>query len=304
MTISPVTVEDSGLKKSAADCALLVALPLEREAFGEDVAAARIWDSRQARGDYALAVTIDSGLADADEAWSTHGATVAMLCKDLINEARSAGACFISETADADSFRRASISGASVLILVAHWKGSDIVRRDIGPGLGQRLRKLMEEPADAFEVRLATQLNDFGFSTVGEINLALNTFIQSSDDPAGSRDELDRRLAGDIVPGGCVELRDGYYKPHELAHLISPAWAGLIDLNVCHSIRLAAALKQERGDRLVITNEAQKFPARCLRELREVFARLAVAGHDYLALRRDIFVAYSKLVGKEPRNAS
>jgi hypothetical protein len=237
------------------------------------------------------------------EAWKRHGARVATLCKELIAEARAAGARFIAEAADAGAFQRATRSGAGVIMLVAHWKGSDILRRDIGPGLKQRLRTILEEPADAFEAQLASRLLSFGCSTAGEISLALNSFIQSNGDPADIRDELDRRLAGEIVPGDCVELRDGYHKPQDLAALIAPHWAGVFDLNVCHSIRLALGLKQGRGDRLVLSNEAQKFPARCLRELREAFIHLSARDHDYPTLRRNIFVAYSRLTGEVSRNA-
>lgn len=296
-------VDTTSKALGAADCALLVALPLDRDAFVGDVNAARELDIRRARGDYALTVTNDSGSVDAAEAWERHGARVATLCKDLIVEARAAGARFIAEAADAEAFQRATRSGAKVIILVAHWKGSDILRRDLGPGVGERLRTIQEKPADAFEARLSSRLAALGYSTAGKISLALNSFIQLDADPADIRDELDRRLAAEIVPGGCVELRDGFHKPQDLADLIAPCWAGVIDLSVCHSIRLALALKQGRGDRLVLSNEAQKFPARCLRELRETFIHLSARGYDYLTLRRDIFVAYSRLLGEESRNA-
>jgi hypothetical protein len=283
------------------DCALLVAVPLTRDAFLADVALATADDPGTARGDYAFNMAYQGHKGDAEAAWQADGLAVAKLASDLIEDARDSGFRYVSEDTDGAAFRQCMGSGASTILIVAHRRGAEVFDWDIRPGLHDQLLEVLSEPAPPFALRLSQSLAGLDLADAKVVRRGLNAFIASEQEPDDdTRDVLDALLRGGLVPGSCVELRDGYYKDAELADRMPPDWKGVIELSVCHSVRLAVALKQARKDRHIITNEAQKQPSRCLREMREAVLRLAHKPQPYVPLRAHIFCEYSEMLrGKQ-----
>lgn len=284
---------------SPSDCALLVGVPLTHDAFLSDLAMATVEDAALARGDYAFRMVSVGHSGDAEAAWKTDGLPVAELCRDLIDDACDCGLRYIGDQANRAAFLQAMRSGASVVLLVAHRRGADVLTRDIRSGLLDRLRSLVADPTSHSCMRLAQCLNGIVPTDAKAMRRALNTFIAAAPSPDDARDELDALFVSDLVPGSCVELRDGYHKDSEIAGWIPSDWKGVIELGVCHSTRLALTLKQERHDRHIITNEAEKDPSRCLREIREAVLRLALKPQHYVSLRAKIYREYSEVLGRK-----
>lgn len=284
---------------SPSDCALLVAVPLTREDFLSDAAMATAEDVALARGDYAFRMVSVGHNGDAEAAWRSDGLPVAELCRDLIDEAGNRGFRYVTDRADRMTFMEAMRSGALVTMLVAHRRGANVLTRDIRLGLRDRLSEAFVDPTNQSAARLAQCLAGVDLSDAKAIRRGFNAFIEESPDRDDARDELDSLLADDLVPGSCVEFRDGYHKDAEVASWIPSEWKGIIELGVCHSIRLALALKQRRQNRHIVTNEAEKEPSRCLREMHEAVLRLALEPQPYVSLRAMIFAQYSSTLRRK-----
>jgi len=286
-----------------ADCALLLALPLTRASFAGDVEGFGATDPGCARGDYAHRMVAQAYNGDVDRAWEHDGKEVAALGQALVDEARAARFVLVDAAATSASLAAAAASGASVIMLCAHWRGPEVARVDLRPPFEDAVADLATSP-DPFLRDLARH---FAAAEARYLDAAresvrvegVNAFLRSRafGDPEAMRDQLDDWFCSALVAGNCLELRDGFFKALDLAAVIPADWAGIFDLGICHSLRLALALKAGRSDRLVVTNEAEKQPDRCFRELREVAVRLSAQAQPYLPLRRDVFVAYSVLTG-------
>ena len=260
-------VDPFELISSPSDCALLVAVPLTAKEFETDVAAALASDTSSARGDYAFGMARNLGRRNA---WIKVGKQLAELFSLLIEDAQRVGFRYVSARATANCFEQAFGSGAKVVLLVAHWRDPEFVSAsDVRTETRGILEKLAEDSSDKFLGRLATHRpsTTHTASDVQEIRFArdwLLDFLGSFNKGVvgAARDELDCRLSGCLVPGNCLELRDGYHKAVTLANRIPARWGGIIDLGVCNSMRLALSLKEDRTDRAVISNEHAKYPDR------------------------------------------
>jgi hypothetical protein len=309
---------------SPAECAVLVAPPLTREAFESDVAAAQSHTpARQARGDYAFQLARKSQHdGNIERAWREDGAIVADLCNAVISDAKSVG-IRVYETATAASLTDAIRSGARVIVLIAHWKGTRVTAADIRMEALDGLADI-SLARDAFECRVQDRIANFVRRTEGRIRPAviadelsklicseagypvdervladLDTFMNSPERAraiGAIRDRIDAQFPDLLVAGNCLELRDGFHKPEAIASLFIPSWNGLVELCVCFSMVLALAIKQCRDDRRVITNEWAKDPERCLAELRETFLLLSSRRHNYAVLRGHVFSRYSAML--------
>ena len=307
-----------------SECAVLVAVPLSREQFEQDVAAAQTEiPAEHSRGDYAVRMARkDHYGGDLAKAWDEDGAVVANLCLKVIEDARSVGAHTYA-SATPETLSDAIRSGAHVIILIAHWKGSRILATDIrippfkefvgGPRPSHRLQRTVWDTLnrgireDGGRLRssvIADQLNRLMCREAGyEIDdgdwLDFDEFMDGPEDRANigaARDQFDDEFAGIVVPGNCLELRDGYRKGKAVAGMFPDHWGGLVELCVCTSMSLAFAIKQGRDDRRIITNERAKDPERCLPELRETLLRLASGTHEYAALRGKVFAEYTGIL--------
>lgn len=290
-------VGDDGLAIVApSDCALLVAIPLSKEEFVQDVAMASLTDPARVRGDYAYRMSSNAVDLDLNRAWDTEGREVAELCEELVHEARESGFAYVADSANREAFNEAFASGASVIQIVAHRRPAEIITRDIlAPSCDEMLRN-MTPGSDGAIIQLIDRLTSAAPASRTAIRRTLSDFIQGASNWDDARDLVDQTFARHIVPGSCLELRDGYHKDCEIASWVPTDWSGVFDLGVCHSVRLALALKGGHGDRLTITNEAAKEPARCLPEMREAILRLRVAPAYYPTLKAEIFRWYSQML--------
>src|SRR5262245_40947932 len=102
-----------------ADCALALALPIEREAFFADLAAGPAMD--YVRGMVAGRLP--------DVVWEEDEAPLTKLCADLLETASSLGVETARRAALADL--PATFSRHQVVTLVAHWRGARILPTDL-----------------------------------------------------------------------------------------------------------------------------------------------------------------------------
>jgi hypothetical protein len=90
-----------------------------------------------------------TGASLAEAAWRADGLPVAELCRYL------RGFCYLAEQADRATFLQAMGSGASVMLLVAHRRGADVLTRGIRSGLRDRLLEVFANPTNRFAGQLA-----------------------------------------------------------------------------------------------------------------------------------------------------
>lgn len=300
------------------ECALLVAPPLDFESFEKDVEmAGPSIPPQQARGDYAFQMVRALPEPDVKTAWLKDGKLVASLCHELISDVESVGVKVYKE-ATRQQLIEATNDGVSVIVLVAHWRGSRVGATDLRmEAISNALAKL-QTYCDPFERNLFKQLDSImsGSETAPKASVIADAIsaaiceqagypnsrpddgFMNAPDHAGAigavRDRVDELFCDFLVPGNCLEFRDGYHKATAVAGMFAEDWAGVVDLAVCHSLYLAEAIKSGRDDRRVLTNELAKQPERCLPELRETFLRLSLGGQNYINLRLKVFTAYSQ----------
>ena len=287
-----------------SDCSLLVALPLTKEAFRDDVATAVSADPNNARGDFAASLAVQDLVTDIEGAWHRLGAPTSELVKELADVAETVGVGRIDLAATADSLAAACKDGFHVIILLAHWRSARLVSRDLAAGFAD----IFNAADKADDIDLA-ELHEFFANHVHPrqpnpgprlIANAINHYMRDLDAEAhfALREALEKSYPDHIVPGNAVELRDGYHKADELGARVDPIWSGIVDLGVCHSFHLAYAIKQGRNDRRVLTNEAAKYPIRCMREITEALVRLSGAPQSYIPMRVDIHKTYNEIVSR------
>ncbi len=300
------------------ECALLVAPPLDFESFEKDVEmAGSSIPAKQARGDYAFQMVRALPEPDVKTAWLKDGKLVASLCQELISDAESVGVK-VCRKATRQQLIEVTNDGASVVVLVSHWRGSRVCATDLRmEAVSYALAKL-QTSCDPFERYLFKQLNSImpGSEVAPKASVIADAIsaaiceqagypnsrpddgFMNAPDRAGAigavRDRVDELFCDFLVPGNCLEFRDGYHKATTVARMFAEDWAGVVDLAVCHSLYLAEAIKSGRDDRRVLTNELAKQPERCLPELRETFLRLSSGGQNYIKLRMKVFAAYSQ----------
>lgn len=301
-------------------CALLIAPPLDLASFEKDVemAGPQI-PAREARGDYALQMVKALPRPDAKTAWRKDGKIVAALCRELISDAQSLKVK-VYEKATREGLIEATKEGVSVVVLVAHWRGSRVSATDLRIEALPAALERLQTSSDPFERSLLERLNLIVSNCTSVLKASIladliSTAIcqeagypcERADDGfmnaphraraiGAVRDRLDALHPEFLVPGNCLEFRDGYHKAAAVADMFPEDWGGVVELAVCHSLYLAEAIKSGRNDRRVLTNELSKQPERCLPELRETFLRLSLEDQNYIKLRLEIFAAYSQAV--------
>ena len=296
------------------ECALLVAPPLDFESFEKDVEmAGPSIPAKQARGDYAFQMVRALPEPDVMTAWLKDGKFVASLCRELISDAESVGVKVYKE-ATRQQLIEATNDGVSVVVLVAHWRGSRVGATDLRMEAVSDVLAKLQTSCDTFERNLFNQLDPIMSASetapkasviADEISAVIceqagyptsrpDDGFMNAPDRAGAIGAVRDRVDEFLVPGNCLEFRDSYHKASAVAGMFAEDWAGVVDLAVCHSMYLAEAIKSGRDDRRILTNELDKQPERCLPELRETFLRLSSGGQNYIKLRMKVFAAYSQ----------
>lgn len=300
------------------ECALLVAPALDFESFEKDVEmAGSSIPAQQARGDYAFQMVRALPKPDVKTAWCKDGQGVALLCRELISDAESVDVKVCRE-ATRQQLIKATNDGASVVVLVAHWRGSRVSATDLRMEALPDALYALQTSSDPFERNLLERLDSIMSSSEGApkasviADLISTAICEQAGHPnsrpddgfmnashractiGAVRDRVDELFCDFLVPGNCLEFRDGYHKASAVAGMFSEDWSGVVDLAVCHSLYLAEAIKSGRDDRRVLTNEFAKQPERCLPELRETFLRLSSGEQNYIKLRLEVFATYSQ----------
>jgi len=302
------------------DCALLVAPPLDLESFRGDVEMARpSVPARLARGDYAHQMVKALPTPSVDKAWDKDGQAVASLCRKLIADAVSVGVNVYVD-ASRDRLTKVTRDNAAVIVIVAHWRGSRVAASDLRIHELENAMRAAQSSSDPFAWRIYERLD----SIVSESGLETRASVLADaisveicreagypdprpDDgfmngPERSttigqvRDRADALFPDFLVPGHCLEFRDGYHKAHVVAEMFDPGWSGVVELAVCHSIHLAERIKSGREDRRIFTNEMGKHPERCIPELRVTFLRLSKGEESYIHLRFEVFKEFSRIL--------
>ena len=183
----------------------------------------------------------------------------------------------------------ASVKGAKVIILIAHWRGNSVLGVDLRPGFMDALRQTAPDIAAEISALMHDPSNDN--PTI--VAHAVDQWVKQ--DPSLQVDRrtlLEDSAPANIVPGNCLELRNGYRKAYELEMQLAPGWGGVLELCVCHSEELALTLEDGRRDRHAITNAIAKIPARILPELREALLFASLAPIPYVQRRVEIMQDY------------
>lgn len=94
----------------------------------------------------------------------------------------------------------------------------------------------------------------------------LGTVVEPDDDPAGllTRTDLDVLFGESLRPSAEVEFRDGLKTVRQLAESIPENFEGFIQLDVCHGVIVAEALKRMRPKAHFIVGNRRVHPVRAL----------------------------------------
>ena len=297
---------------SPQDCAVLVALPLTYADFETDLLAFSSLDVRSTRGDYSARMAGEN----ATLGWERHGSKISDLCNALFEIAALVGVDAYPQATLADISEAATRK--SVLVILAHWRGVEVMSADLKCGAYDELERHCSAFTSRVSVAVRLAVHRTKSASEGRFEpyrladclneeVVLNSeFGSGSSDDVGigahdripwwqirNRDALDDFLSPFLVPGNCLELRDGYHKAGKIAQALPQDWCGLIELSACHSSYLGSTIQRGyHNTRRMITNERSKHPQICIPELCETFARLPGSKKNYAAIRAVVFNSY------------
>ncbi|WP_299960950.1 hypothetical protein [uncultured Roseobacter sp.] len=277
--------------RGPGDIAILTAVPMTLEDFRADIAARAETDVRDVRGDYSQTALAGRRDGDIHASWVDTRAHVAELVQGLFEGLDRSDFAFTTTEARSEDIYKATLTGAKVILILAHWRGSNVTSNDLRPGvLGAIDGSLSEVSHFLATHRYSRQLGDHAY-----LADALSDWVH--DRPGleiARRTALEHAAPEHIVPGNCLELRDGFHKAPDLALQFVEEWSGVCELVICHSEYLALALKEDRQDRLMITNKTAKDPFRVLPEIREILLRSTLGPFAYCNERSKVFETFEK----------
>lgn len=240
------------------DCALLVAVPLQRSEFLADYAAGT---------DFLGQFVAHQRSRDTDVLWATYEASAATAAAS-INRARRRGVVVVTR-ARLDDFARC-VEQFQVVTLVAHWRSAmfraneildpDAVGRFLSiplPG-GGRGRAAAAEMAVALNRHLLATVGPGEPASVGGgHDAAVETRRQYA--LWHERRDLEPLLGSAVRSGGpAVEFADGLAPIERVVSSIPEAFDGVLDLTVCNSTVLAEEVRRRCRRGLIVANA---FPA-------------------------------------------
>jgi hypothetical protein len=323
-----MTVRDKSSAEEAWDltsptrpdsCILLNCLPIDRTTYVRDFRAWPMFDF----------VRSASGEGSPEEAWTSNGAELANLVVALIEAARSCEVRTVAAATKAD-FIEAFGGGKSVIIVLAHWKGSRLLGRDI-----------LADPSEVVASMAGVPLPNFSPATIdavlgrcrvalGQVSHLVNAVERREDfasrlndliiqDPTPlpglfpseleeglvvgdiwletwHRNALDAMARSKIAPGNCIEFRDGLQNPVDLAQQVPASWKGLVDLTMCQSVILGHLIKMGRADRGILTRRKPLDAAIAVTILRRLIVDIGTGKYNYISRYLELFRETSKLV--------
>jgi hypothetical protein len=270
------------------DCVLVFGTPISREEF--ERACQRI-----PRADYVANLLGVDG--DPEKAWHSLYATVAETAQQLIAVASALGAVVCREATLSD-LAYATIH-REVVILMAHFKGFDVVQEDLVGPLDRIIAAIESgsHPALAYFKQVTREPG----SLVDAFNIAvmdrkLLSYLPRPLEDAGRlsisvgrvlcRDLLDEAFAELIRPGNQIELFDGLHSPGAVERAIWSEFKGELDLTLCNSVALATYIDLRRRNlvrHLHWPDLVDPVPQFIL--IGETLRRLSRQGGSYIALR-------------------
>lgn len=237
-------------KSPLGHCALLFGLPVSRKAFERAC-------KRTPRSDYLTHLIGD----DPEEAWSESYSQIVSAAEELMGVASDGEAAVYPESTLAHL--AAATERASVVILMAHFRGFDFSEADLLVPAGMIAETIanrqvpvlgnfdpaLREPwllVDAFnsaimDRKLLRYLPE-SLANAGERTCALGRVL--------CRDLLDEALDGMIRPGNRLELFDGLHTPGDVAGAIGERFRGELDLALCNSAALATVIDLRRHNQI------------------------------------------------------
>lgn len=178
---------------------------------------------------------------------------------ELIETARQKGFTVVRR-AGLEDLRRAFRESANV-VLMAHWRGSQIREDDLGPAWAEKVKRLVVDSGSAVGAVMRA-LGDERCASPQTVADRLNRAIEKSELhdqwPAGlgratggdeillqtlSRDLVDEAFGTVLRKGNCLEMFDGLHGPGAIARAISADFAGTFDASCCNSSILATYLR-------------------------------------------------------------
>jgi hypothetical protein len=247
-------------RSRASECALLVAIPLDREEFAEDVAR---------RTDFVESYHIALG-DPAKELWPAYE-RYARVCEDVAQTVASWGVRVIRRATAAAFFGAAA--RYAVVTLVAHARGPEITARDIADPAAIRsafaaiCRALgvPERPCPLTAHNMASFLDaTLGPDEINEEEATLETtnfaWRASRYRTRWERRHIVERIVGAALAGGpAIEFHDGLADIDAVAAGL-PRAIRTVDLTVCESVMLAERIRLNRTGGLILANPRPTTP--------------------------------------------
>lgn len=277
------------------DCALCVAVPLTREDFFADLAAPE-------RKDFVQHVRRVNSLAGAADEfyWSSVYAPIAATVERACVTAARLGVDVRQRIMFADL--PSLFAKKKVLTLVAHWRFTRVTASDVVEP--RHFLDTIERPANPLQARVAGAileqspqlLNDCAAATydalreriaaaITPVIAAAHAAYRRPDKPVAesvgeprpvdlrrvTRVAVEEAFPTSIRPAPAIELADGMHTVPEFIEAIPRSFDGVLDMTVCNSVIVGAAVKRARPDCLVAVN---RYPAEM--HVRMTFYALAV----------------------------
>jgi hypothetical protein len=211
-----------------------------------------------------------------DSYFSLYG-TIAGVATELVRQATAMGAGVWSGAGLQDL--RSALATHTAVILLAHWRGSNISESDLLPGWHDRVTDLLK--SDCAPLGIVLRNADLGSELfrpevfVRALNMAIERGAFRCFFPHGlgqrvalhkrvsetlSRDMVDAALKGCIRPGNLLELFDGLHAAGVLVDTVPSSFHGVLDLSCCNSSVPATLLRFERGDAFSIFSNDNLLP--------------------------------------------
>jgi hypothetical protein len=247
---------------SLADTGILIAVPLDRVEFGQR-ARNSDWLGKFCPPDTSGAA-LEAAL---DERWhNAYSTLIAEPLQELVGMARCGSAEVRPQAVlpDVEILTRTK----KIVILFAHWKGSEIVFDDFlhGPDI-QMYLDLSQKATSPVGKWIAAKLRDHSSRTGADIlldivNDALTVSLPDEQPVSGSvmehaatrqarrREELERLFPNLLRPGNRLEMFDGLYSKEAVESFVAPGFNGILDLATCNSSVLADYLAARRRHQL------------------------------------------------------
>ena len=275
---------------SPCDCALLIAVPVTKEKFLDDLEPGH-------DKDFVQAFCRDQRLSP-EGLWSAYEPVVRLVL-DVGSEARGHGVKVVYDAALSDFSEQ--ILRARVITLVAHWRSAWFRKAELEnagnlkSSQGQQLEKTVHVSLTLPAGEIARRLNEFLLE--GLEPAAKEALIAQAQSPE-MPDELDEgpqwgaltrgiraihqkrveleKLAPLFFNGGsAVEFADRMCSVEEVVHAVPAEFSGVMDLTICNSILLGEDIRRKCAHSVVMMNAAESSLAFRMALYRQVIRTLA-----------------------------